>query len=392
MANIEEKNIQVLLKSFARANNLPLDKDEIWESISAAEEYMQSPIAYAGQTIKVLLDDGKYKSFILQKNDENNNLVMEEIKASIDESKLKKWVQIVDELPEQGDSQDIIYILTTTGAGHIWTGSEFKVVFTNTQIDTSNFAKLDGATFTGSVILAQDPVEKLEAVTKQYADKIAEKTNTNETNISNLLAAINSMSGVVSGHDTDIKTLKQQAEELKTFINTLTGEDVGSSVRQIATEVLSTELLADGNTENFETLKELAAWLADHPEEAADMNLSIQQNANAIQGHAMVLTNLQSQIDALKNNSGTGGGESGGSTDVSGLISRIAKNEEDINAINNPETGLLAQAQNSLDALKVSLGTAAYKNIEDFDSAGSAQAALVNAQAYTDSRLSWTTI
>lgn len=386
---IEEKNIQVLLKSFARANNLPLDKDEIWESISAAEEYMQSPIAYAGQTIKVLLDDGKYKSFILQEDENNKSLVMEEIKASIDESKLKKWVQIVDELPEQGDSQDIIYILTTTGAGHMWTGSEFKVVFTNTQIDTSNFAKLDGATFTGSVILAQDPVEKLEAVTKQYADKIAEKTSTNETNISNLLAAVNTMNGVVSGHGADIQTLKQQAEELKTSINTLIGEDVGSSIRQITTEVLSTELLADGNTKNFETLKELAAWLADHPEEAADMNLSIQQNTNAIQGHAMVLTNLQSQIDALKNSGGTGGG---GGSDVSDLISRIAKNEEDISAINNSETGLLAQAQNRLDAFKASLGTAAYKNEEDFDVAGAAQAALTNAQAYTDSRLSWATI
>lgn len=349
---IEEKNIQVLLKSFARANNLPLDKDEIWESISAAEEYMQSPIAYAGQTIKVLLDDGKYKSFILQE-DENDSLVMEEIKASIDESKLKKWVQIVDELPEKGESQDIIYILTTTGAGHMWTGTEFKVVFTNTQIDTSNFARLDGATFTGSVILAQDPVEKLEAVTKQYADKIAEKTNTNETNISNLLAAVNGMSGVVSGHDTDIKTLKQQAEELKASLNTLVGEDAGSSVRQITTQVLATELLADGNTENFETLKELAAWLADHPEEAADMNLSIQNNTAAIQGHAAVLTNLQAQIDALKNSGGAGGG----STDVSDLIARIAKNESDISAINNSETGILAQAQ-----------------------------------TYTDSRLSWTTI
>ncbi len=389
MADLEQKNIQTLLKAFARANSLPLDKDEIWESISEAEAYVQSPIAYAGQTIKVLLDDGKYKSFILQKD--GSSLLMEELKASIDESKLKKWVQIVDTLPEQGESQDIIYILTTTGVGYIWTGSEFKVIFTNTQIDTSNFAKLDGATFTGSVILAQDPVEKLEAVTKQYADKIAEKTNTNETSISNLLAAVNAMSGALSGHDTDIKTLKQQAEELKTSVNTLIGEDVGSSIRQIATEVLSTELLADGNTENFETLKELATWLADHPEEAADMNLSIQQNTNAIQGHAIALTNLQSQIDALKNSGGTGG-SSDNPTDVSELISRIAKNEEDISAINNPETGLLAQAQNSLDALKVSLGTAAYKNVEDFDVAGAAQAALANAQAYTDSRLSWTTI
>ena len=55
------------------------------------------------------------------------------------------------------------------------------------------------------------------------------------------------------------------------------GGDADQSVRTVALEVLSEQLLADGATENFETLQELAAWLADHPEEAAEMNLTIQQ-------------------------------------------------------------------------------------------------------------------
>ena len=58
MANIESKNLLVAVKAYARANPLPLDKDEVWESLSAAQTYLQSPSAYAGQTIKVLMDDG----------------------------------------------------------------------------------------------------------------------------------------------------------------------------------------------------------------------------------------------------------------------------------------------------------------------------------------------
>ena len=67
-------------------------------------------------------------------------------------------------------------------------------------------------------------------------------------------------------------------------LNTLQGEDTGKSVRTIANEELAAQLLAgpDGAVDNFKTLQELAAWLEQHPEDAAAMNVAIQANADAI--------------------------------------------------------------------------------------------------------------
>lgn len=83
MAEMNSKDLLVAVKSFARANPLPLDKDEIWDSVEAAEAYMQGPTAYPGQSIKVLMEDGKYKLFTVQKDDEDN-LVLEEPKVSVE--------------------------------------------------------------------------------------------------------------------------------------------------------------------------------------------------------------------------------------------------------------------------------------------------------------------
>lgn len=171
MAEIDVKNLQTVVKSFARANALPLEKDEVWESLSAAQAYMTSPTAYAGQSIKVLMNNGEYKLFILQKN--GNALEMREPSVSVDESTLTQWVQIVNELPQEAPMQGVIYILTTDNSGHIWNGTEYKQIFGEVLIDLSNFAKLDGAQFTGEVLLAADPVEALGAATKQYVDRIA---------------------------------------------------------------------------------------------------------------------------------------------------------------------------------------------------------------------------
>jgi hypothetical protein len=170
-----DKNVQymTLLKPFARANSLPLTSDEVWESISAAEAYVNSPMAYAGQTIKVKLEDGKYQSFTLQphKEEEKIKLVLEELKGVVDEDKLKKYVQLVDTLPETPET-GVIYLTTTENTGHIWTGSEYKQVFGEVVVDVSNLAKLDGAEFTGSVVLAADPIKDMEAATKHYVDQV----------------------------------------------------------------------------------------------------------------------------------------------------------------------------------------------------------------------------
>ena len=179
MANIESKNLLVAVKAYARANALPLDKDEVWESLEAAQAYVESPTAYAGQTIKVLIGD-KYKSYIIQPS--NGGLVLEEQTGGSGEGDADStlaYVQVVEALPEEGQVQGVIYVNVADNKGYIWTGAAWKEIFSETSMEISGLqemveakANLDGATFTGSVILAGDPTEDLEAVTKQYVDRL----------------------------------------------------------------------------------------------------------------------------------------------------------------------------------------------------------------------------
>lgn len=60
------------------------------------------------------------------------------------------------------------------------------------------------------------------------------------------------------------------------LVNTLIGDDASKSVRTIANEELAAQLLSGDAEADFKTLQELAAWLEDHPEEAAAINLDLQ--------------------------------------------------------------------------------------------------------------------
>lgn len=175
MATYDSKDLLVAVKAFARGNALPLDKDEIWESLDAAQAYVASPTAYAGQTIKVLIGD-KYKTYTIQPS--GSSLALEELSGGSGGSTVA-CVQVVESLPESGQIQGVIYINVSDNNGYIWTGSDWKIIFSDTSVEISELktlvnakANLDGATFTGSVILAADPTQDKEAVTKQYVDRL----------------------------------------------------------------------------------------------------------------------------------------------------------------------------------------------------------------------------
>lgn len=128
---IESKNLLVWVKAMSRGQALPLDASEIYASLAEAQNYAStSAIAYGGQTVKALLEDGKYHEYVLQPSDAG--YVLEEVGA-IKQSDLKQYVMIVDALPESGMEQGILYICNTTGS--IWTGSGWKEVFWDTTVD-----------------------------------------------------------------------------------------------------------------------------------------------------------------------------------------------------------------------------------------------------------------
>ena len=80
-------------------------------------------------------------------------------------------------------------------------------------------------------------------------------------------------------------------------LNTLQGEDTGKSVRTIANEELAAQLIPSGATEALDTLQEIAAWIQEHPEDAAAMNVAIQANADAIATEKTHRENADTALD-----------------------------------------------------------------------------------------------
>ena len=184
---IDAKNLVVAAKVYSRGVALPLDASSVYESLGAAQTYATSPIAYAGQVITVL-EDGSYNAYILNGDAGSYTLT----KIGVDASEVKNYVQVVTELPSSGQEQGVIYINTTDSKGYIYNGSEFVVVFEDVtneegeslqeQLDNiesalAEKAPVNNPVFTGTVTLAADPTQDLEAATKQYVDRLVAGIN-----------------------------------------------------------------------------------------------------------------------------------------------------------------------------------------------------------------------
>ena len=185
---IDSKNLLTVIKAYARAEKLPLDQSEVWESLSAAQSYLTNPTAYEGLTIKAKVD-GKYKTYTLQPSGSGGTLELEEVGA-LKTSDLKQYVKVVNALPQEGQEQGVLYINTTDSTGSIYNGSTYQTVFENVttkvnevkeelqgEIDSleselATKAPINNPTFTGTVTLANDPSADLEAVTKRYVDAL----------------------------------------------------------------------------------------------------------------------------------------------------------------------------------------------------------------------------
>ena len=169
---IESKNLLVWVKAMSRGQALPLDASEIYSTLAEAQNYASnSAIAYAGQTIKALTEDGKYHSYVLQPSEAG--YVLEEI-GSANESDLKQYVMVVEALPESGQIEGILYICNTDG--YVWTGSAWRKVFWDVSSDVS--AVSDRVTALEGAIDAKAPIENpvFSGVVKVGEDEVALKS------------------------------------------------------------------------------------------------------------------------------------------------------------------------------------------------------------------------
>ena len=183
----QSNQLLVAVKAYARGNALPLDASSVYESLAEAQSYAQAANAYAGQIITVK-EGENYNAYILDGEAGAYTLS----KVGIDASAVKNYVQVVTELPSSGQEQGVIYINTTDSKGYIYDGSEFQVIFEdvtneegeslqdqleNLETELAAKAPINNPVFTGTVTLAADPTQDLEAVTKQYVDRLVAGIN-----------------------------------------------------------------------------------------------------------------------------------------------------------------------------------------------------------------------
>lgn len=103
-----------------------------------------------------------------------------------------------------------------------------------------------------------------------------------DTKVENLSDVVDGVKGTADAADALSKANKAAIDVL----NGITAEDAtgdaGKSVRTIANEELAAQLIPENAAEALDSLQEIAAWIQDHPGDAAEMNEKINTNASNI--------------------------------------------------------------------------------------------------------------
>lgn len=73
-----------------------------------------------------------------------------------------------------------------------------------------------------------------------------------------------------------IETVDGKVNAVSDKVTTLIGDDASKSVRAIANEELTKQLIPEDAKDSLNTLQEIAAWIQSHPDDASAMNTAIQ--------------------------------------------------------------------------------------------------------------------
>lgn len=207
----------------------------------------------------------------------------------------------------------------------------------------------------------------------------------------------------------DKTELQTNIDTVDDKVDTLIGDDANKSVRTIANEELTKQLIPEGAKESLDTLQEIAAWIQSHPDDASAMNAAIEA-LKALVGtlpEGITATTVTGYIAELVNKEETRakGVESGLDTRVTALEDKFGDGDdsvaEQIKKAVAVETTVREAADKALDArlttaesdittLKESSHT--HANKADLDSINAARlaawdAAEANANKYTDDEI-----
>lgn len=175
-----------------------------------------------------------------------------------------------------------------------------------------------------------------------------------ETIVDMIEGAKNEAISSATYNDTEVRQLitnnTQEIEGHKAAIDnvvtTLVGEDGNKSVRTIANEELTKQLIPETAQESLNTLQEIATWIQEHPNDASSMSQEI-NNLKLLVGD----TSVSSQINSLNTTLSNTIAELENTTNASinNLTTGINTNTTSITSILNADTGIYKQSTTYTD-------------------------------------------
>ena len=384
---IDSKNLLVAVKAFSRANPIPLDASEVHDSYAAAETYAASAKAYAGQTIKALVN-GEYIPYIL--NGSEAPYTLTRIGVDPEQIETKNYVQVVDALPETAQEQGVIYITTADNKGQIWNGAEWVVVFESIEGLTArvgtlegemdvvekavedldakfaNYAPIDSPVFTGTVTLPADPSGDLEAATKQYVDRLVEglvSCAPGAVSSSNPLPAEYKAgqtwrvteAGTYGGHVCEIGDLIiAVADNGETIVvqgnvdGVVVGPDAATDANIAIFDGITGKLIAD-STVSIASVTEVTSWVNEHKEVLGTYDVTKDALLEAVAADA------QSKADAAQEAAVTAAGTAADQKIATALADYYTKTEVD--ELLSPVTADVAQNKADIVTITTNLNT-----------------------------------
>ena len=102
-------------------------------------------------------------------------------------------VEVVDSLPTSGQAQGRIYFVTSTETGSVWTGTEWKVVISKTEVPLVNDLTTGG---TDSALTAEQG-----KILKGEVDEVSDELSTHESKV----ATASTSGHIKSGGDIEVK-------------------------------------------------------------------------------------------------------------------------------------------------------------------------------------------
>ena len=200
--------------------------------------------------------------------------VAEEVEAAIDE--------INDKIGEVAEGKTIVEMIADAQTEATYDDTEVRgLIDTNAQAIAQEKTDREGA--------VSGLKTELEGKINAKVDQDAYNTKVGE-----LVAEDARLAGLINGNAATIG-------ELGTEIDNLVGEDTGKTIRKIANEELAAQLIAENAAEALDSLQEIAAWIQEHPGDAATMNAAIGAlQAKVDTGDQTVSAYVTAAINALK--------------------------------------------------------------------------------------------